>query len=161
MPIRRAPTRARNLRSAGDQRGATLIVSLILLLVLTIVGLSAIEGVNLQSQMARNSQFQVQSYQVALSEIQAQLAALEIDLGPLDTAVVDGVVNREGDDISMRPDHFAQIVSYSYEGEGLPPPGYSVDAFVGRRFELNSRAQLDSTGIFSDQTQGLNYAGPK
>lgn len=148
------------LHFARHQEGATLIVSLILLLVLTIVGISTIESVNLQSLMARNSQFQVESYQVALSEIEAQLEALEVDLGPLTDAVTEGTETRTGDDIVMQPDHFDQTVIYTYAGEGLPPPGYSVDIYVGRLFELNSRAQMDNTGIFSDQTQGLNYAGP-
>ena len=148
------------LHFARHQEGATLIVSLILLLVLTIVGISTIESVNLQSLMARNSQFQVESYQVALSEIEAQLEALEVDLGPLTDAVTEGTETRTGDDIVMQPDHFDQTVIYTYAGEGLAPPGYSVDIYVGRLFELNSRAQMDNTGIFSDQTQGLNYAGP-
>ena len=63
------------LHFARHQEGATLIVSLILLLVLTIVGISTIESVNLQSLMARNSQFQVESYQVALSEIEGPCRA--------------------------------------------------------------------------------------
>ena len=113
------------LHFARYQEGATLIVSLILLLVLTIVGISTIESVNLQSLMARNSQFQVESYQVALSEIEAQLEALEVDLGPLTDAVTEGTETRTGDDIVMQPDHFDQTVIYTYAGEGLPPPGYS------------------------------------
>jgi len=143
------------------QQGATLLVSLVMLLILTLVGLSAVENVNLQTHMARNSQFSIHSYQIALSEIRAQLKDLETDIAPLNAATINGTEDRLGDDISMQPDKFTQTVSYEYIGEGLPPTGFSVDTFVGRIYELDSRAQLDNTGIFSDQTQGLNYAGPK
>ena len=149
------------MKQPETQRGATLLVSLVMLLILTLVGLSAVENVNLQTHMARNSQYFIHSYQVALSEIQAQLSDLETDIAPLNAATFNGIENRVGDDISMQPDKFTQTVSFEYIGEGLPPTGFSVDTFVGRIYELDSRAQLTNTGIFSDQTQGLNYAGPK
>ena len=136
-------------------------MSLILLLVLTVVGLSAVENVALQSRMARNSEFKVETYQIALSEISAQQTMLQEDITPLDTALADGTLNQGEGDIVMNPGNVTQTVSYDYVGTGVPPEGYSVDIFVGRHFELNSRAQVNNTGIFSDQTQGLNYAGPK
>ena len=145
----------------GKQQGAALVVGLVLLLVLTILGVSVADSMSLQSNMARNSQFSVHSYQVALSEIAAQLLDLDEDIAPLDNALLNGTEPRTGDDIFMQPANFNQTVQFDYIGEGLPPPGYSVDSYVGRLFELNSRAQLNNTGIFSDQTQGFNYAGPK
>ena len=147
--------------SISQQRGATLMVSLVLLLVLTVIGISAVHNTSLQSRMSLNSQFQVQAHQVALSEINAQIVDLEQDLGVLDDTLLNGLQERTGDDVFMQPDKYEQTVSFEYQGEGLPPVGYSVDAYVGRLYELNSRAQLDNTGIFSDQTQGFNYAGPK
>ncbi len=143
------------------QTGAALVVSLILLLVLTVVGLSAVENVALQSRMARNGEFKVEAYQIALSELSAQQTMLVLDIAPLDTALADGTLNQVGDDIVMQPGSVTQTVSYNYVGTGIPPEGFSIDTFIGRHFELNSRAQIDNTGIFSDQTQGLNYAGPK
>jgi hypothetical protein len=149
------------VKRPNNQQGATLLDSLVQLLVLTIVGLAAIDDANMQTKMARNSQFEVESYQIALSEIMAQLEMLALDIAPLVRAIWEGTVVRVGDEIAMQPPAVTQAVAYEYIGEGLPPPGFSVDAFVGRRFELDSRAQKNNTGIFSDQTQGLNYAGPK
>jgi len=125
------------------------------------MGVSSIESVNLQTNMARNSQFNIHAYQVALSEINAQLAALNTDMSSLNQAVINGSEAQTGDALQMQPDNFTQTVAFSYIGTGLPPTGYSVDTYIGRRFELDSRAQVSSTGIASDQTQGLNYAGPK
>ena len=83
------------MKQINKQSGATLIVSLILLLVLTLVGVSAIEDVTLQAHMARNSQFQVHTYQVALSEINGQLSILDTDINVLNAAVVNGTENLE------------------------------------------------------------------
>ena len=149
------------MNKAHKQSGAALLVGLLLLLVLTILGLSVVDSSSLQGNMSRNSQFRVHSYQVALSEIVAQLTDFDIDISPLDAALLNGTEPRTGADVFMQPANFTQTVSLDYVGEGLPPAGYSVDTYVGRLYELNSRAQVNNTGIFSDQTQGFNYAGPK
>ena len=149
------------MNQVNNQKGATLVVSLVLLLILTLMGISASENVNLQAHMARTSQFQIHAYQIALSEIKAQLLVLDTDIASLNSAAVNGTDAQTGDEIAMQPQHFNQTVGYAYMGEGLPQTGYSVDTYIGRLFELNSRAQVNNTGVFSDQTQGLNYAGPK
>ncbi|MDO3384881.1 PilX N-terminal domain-containing pilus assembly protein [Gilvimarinus sp. SDUM040013] len=59
-----------------QQRGATIIVGLIMLLALTIVGLSAIRGTALQEQMAgnmRDRQLAFQASEAALREAEAEL----------------------------------------------------------------------------------------
>ena len=58
------------------QQGAVLMVSLILLLVMTLLGIAAIDLSQLQSQMARNSLLSQYLHQIAYSEIQAQVKAL-------------------------------------------------------------------------------------
>ena len=58
-----------NLRSnfpamAGSQRGATLIVGLVLLLVLTVVGVSGMNTATMEINMAANTQFQQDAFQM-------------------------------------------------------------------------------------------------
>ncbi len=159
--VKQINTQIYGMKQVIKQSGAALVVALVLLLVMTILGVAVVDSSNLQGNMSRNSQFRVHSYQVALSEISAQLQDIENNIAALDDALVNGTVNRVGGDIFMQPANFAQTVRIDYIGEGMPPPGYSVDTYVGRIFEIDSRAQVNNTGIFSDQTQGLNYAGPK
>ncbi len=55
------------------QRGITMIVTLVVLLVLTIIGVSAIDSNNLQSVMTRNNQYRLETFNGSNVEIEAQL----------------------------------------------------------------------------------------
>lgn len=59
-----------------QQQGATLIVALIFLVVLTVAGVTAARFATFEERMASNSQFRNQVFQFAQSEIRAQLLAL-------------------------------------------------------------------------------------
>ena len=64
MNIRqRLPQRV--LAPRGTQQGATLIVGLVLLLVLTVVGISGMNTATMEITMAANTQFQQDSFQLA------------------------------------------------------------------------------------------------
>ena len=59
-----------------QQQGATLIVALIFLVILTVAGITAARFATFEERMASNSQFRNQVFQLAQSEIRAQLLAL-------------------------------------------------------------------------------------
>ena len=112
---------ARLKLSVRRERGATLIVSLILLLILTIVGSSAIDNVSMQVRMTRNAHLEMETYQIALSEIVAQLRQLREDISPLDDALINETTEMEYEELEMTPENFVQNVGVAYAGEGLPP----------------------------------------
>jgi len=61
------------------QRGATLLISLVLLLVLTILALAAARSAGLQQRMASNLQQQDMAFQIAENGIQAAILKLNDD----------------------------------------------------------------------------------
>jgi type IV pilus assembly protein PilX len=68
-----------NLRSnlpatAASQRGATLIVGLVLLLVLTVVGVSGMNTATMEINMAANTQFQQDAFQMTEDGVDMVLA---------------------------------------------------------------------------------------
>ena len=68
-----------NLRSsipptAASQRGATLIVGLVLLLVLTVVGVSGMNSATMEINMAANTQFQQDAFQMTEDAVDTVLA---------------------------------------------------------------------------------------
>ena len=67
------------LRTPFRQRGASLIVALIFLLVLTAAGLTAVRFATLEERMASNTQFRNMAQQLAQSEIRAQLTTFNTD----------------------------------------------------------------------------------
>ncbi len=64
------------MKTPSRQNGATLIVALIFLVVLTIAGISAMQFSTLEERMASNSQFRNETFQQTQSSIQSNLLAL-------------------------------------------------------------------------------------
>ena len=72
------------------QSGATLIVVMVILLVMTLLGLASTADSRLQLIMARNSQFQTAAHTAALSEINAQIDDINGNaVGQTDQVIVD------------------------------------------------------------------------
>jgi type IV pilus assembly PilX-like protein len=157
------------------QQGATLLVALVLLLVMTMIGVGAGDTATMQLQMSRNSQFEQEAYQLALSEVGAQYVSYGEDLDPLTTALsatagvgdvtVDGVEPLTGAELLMAAEATAlnavQTGELVYSGDGTPPSGFTIGSFVGKRFDLNTQATIASSSIGSSQTLGINFAAPK
>jgi type IV pilus assembly protein PilX len=59
---------------AASQRGATLIVGLVLLLVLTVVGVSGMNTATMEITMAANTQFQQDAFQMTENGVDTMLA---------------------------------------------------------------------------------------
>jgi Tfp pilus assembly protein PilX len=64
------------INTPSRQTGATLIVALVFLVVLTIAGITAMQFSTLEERMASNSQFRNETFQQAQSSIQSNLLAL-------------------------------------------------------------------------------------
>lgn len=69
------------------QSGATLIVVMVILLVMTLLGLASTADSRLQLIMARNSQFQTAAHTAALSEINAQIDDINRTTGDVDDII--------------------------------------------------------------------------
>jgi type II secretory pathway component PulK len=152
-----------NFHQRKKQQGATLLVCLVMLLLLTILGVSAVEDTNIQSNMVRNSQFKMQAFNTAYSESQAHyIDARDVDDTILIDAInsADGTVDIAGGDIKMASadNPFQQSVTFEYKGvTGISLKGYSMGSHETKGFEINSIATLNNTGTTSNQIQGIEY----
>jgi type IV pilus assembly protein PilX len=153
---------------ASKQRGATLLVSLVLLLLLTIIGISSIEDVSLQSNMVRNSQFKMQAFNIAFSESNAQYDTINQNF--LSTIIQSNAPYSYGAaELAMLSgdNPFQQDVVMNYDGNagGVVAKSASkamdLTQFDTYYFSLESNAALTNTGTRSDQVQGIQYIGPK
>jgi type IV pilus assembly protein PilX len=76
--MKRRPSLPRHLRGLrGNQKGATLIVGLVLLLVLTVVGVSGMNMATMEVMMAGNTQFQQDAFQLAEDGIDIAIGTRE------------------------------------------------------------------------------------
>lgn len=159
------------------QRGASLIVALVFLLVLTAAGLTAVRFAALEERMASNAQFRTMAQQLTQSEIRAQLRAYNTsaagrkplldaeNAGPHglsetqltrlalpDTAgapvALNAVIQTQEADF---PQHNVRFLS-----RGICEDGSSTDLFTCTRYEVNTTARLNS-GAESSQTQGIVF----
>lgn len=146
---------------AARQKGVVLIVTLVLLVIITLVAVSSVSDVALQSRMSRNSQFGLNVYNQALSEINAQVGTMADDQTLLASAIADDRYELAAGELIMIQPGFSQAAAVEFLGEGNAISfGRTLGAGVPYRFELDSVAELDNTGAGSDQTQGLIYLGP-
>jgi type IV pilus assembly protein PilX len=74
-----------------SQRGATLIVGLVLLLVLTVVGVSGMNTATMQITMAANTQFQQDAFQMTEDAIDIAIATQNLPTDPLTPVTIDWI----------------------------------------------------------------------
>ena len=172
-------------KTGRQQSGATLIVVLVILIAMTFLGLGSMSDSNLQLAMVRNSQFQTGVYTAALTEINAQLDAINnnaetavdtaiLNLVQKDTTTVDGVETRSlksaDREIAKLLDGVLGSDADSYTTSltltepnadlFLPVSGMSLapDSTVKWLvMEFNSDATMANSGARSNQIQGFKY----
>lgn len=155
-----------NINSGSHrQSGATLVVCLVILTVMTFLGLNAMTDSSLQTSMVRNNQLNLMAYNVSLSEINAQLDDMELNFntGPLVDALNDslGLREFEADEVLLAGlDHpFAQDLNIQYVFE-VPCLQSGINLTSCYRYDLTSDATLDGTGTRSIQIQRFTYEAP-
>ena len=86
----------------AEQKGATLIVVLIILVAMTFLGLGGMSDSNLQFAMVRNSQLQYSAHAAALSEINEQLAAINGNAVSEDDQLIKDLINSTPDAVGVK-----------------------------------------------------------
>lgn len=173
----------RQLTIRHRQQGATLIVALIFLVVLTVAGVTASRFATFEERMASNSQFRNQAFQQAQSEIRAQMfdfntsqelrqpllnamdkpttsktaAALLAD--PTLAVLPDTTKDKQLLTPKMTDMNLASN-SVRYTQENPCDDGSSLEKFICIGFELNAKAELTG-GSNSWQSQGLSFQNAK
>lgn len=155
------------------QRGAVLIVSLILLLVMTLISIAAIDSATFESQMVRASEWKERVYQTAMSNIRGQMTTYKSKINDLLTVMTSGApLTFTAANFAYTDPDYPALVSQSGElryvktgiaeggGSGTSKGMCSVSLCDAHSFELDSEAR-SRTGSRSDQTQGFDYLAPK
>lgn len=156
----------------NSQRGAAMIIALVVVAAVSLIAIAGMQDVNTQSKMVRNEQLHTTAYQVAMSEINAQLDSINLnDSDDLDAIVVTLLNQEVGsfvDQSMLGPDAGGGAFEQGLMQASLcdidsctAPPGYSIGA--GTRVlkaEINSVAAFPGATSRSDQTQGFWYLLP-
>lgn len=156
------------------QHGATLIVALVFLLILTAAGITAVRLSTTEERMASNSQFRGASFQLAQSEIKAQL--LSFNQNVANRTPLQAAMDKESAAIARFPDRLAdQTLTAQINSAGLIQSskvnfmakpdcatlglGDSFESFSCRQYEMTMRSTLTG-GAYSEQVQGMYFITP-
>lgn len=126
----------------GRQRGAVLVVSLVLLVVLTLLGVSVMNVTQLEERMAGNAQEMNQAFHTAEtglsqaygdSNVWNPTSAITQDYTTIPTELPAGV--RRTDQASYDTEYLVATG---------PPPGYDKDKYQTAHFDFESRGKSQS-----------------
>lgn len=162
-------------QASRQQQGATLIVALVFLLILTVAGITAVRLSTTSEHMASNSQFRGSAFQIAQSELKAQVFGMNSNIAnrqPLLNAKA-----RPLEAIPRFPERRSALALTAHMSEPnltqttnanslgnvdclLFGQGTSAEKFNCEQFELTARSTLTS-GAFSEQVGGLVMSTPR
>jgi hypothetical protein len=140
-----------NFPNRASQSGAVLIVAMIILVILTLLGITAMNTTSLQERIASNTQEQVHAFQAAetgLNQAFADNLAYDISNTYTGGSTLTPIVAGSGDSASYVP---------MFLGFSPPPPGslYSATSFQAAHF--NFRATGNSATNLSTTLNGGAY----
>ncbi|MGE0386734.1 MAG: PilX N-terminal domain-containing pilus assembly protein [Gammaproteobacteria bacterium] len=136
----------------GRQNGTVLVVAMVLLVVLTLLGVSAMNTTSLQERMAGNTQELGRAFQTAESGLSAAFA--DPDSFNLTTVVNAKLWGMFAGLPAASPYASGANFSSQFVGSSAPPVGslYSATTFSAFHFETRATA-------FSEATDGANVTG--
>lgn len=144
-------------RSSSSQRGAVLTVSLLLLLIMTILGITALSSSTLEEKMSANKMNQHITFHAAESAHEGVLN----NLNSLATAINTG--GPETVNIDLNEPSVTSTAVINYLGQGLPE-GFSLGenkgSFIAHRFDVQGTGTKASASAQTTTTQGLFIIGP-
>lgn len=170
------------------QRGATLIISMLFLLMLTVIGLSSMNSSKLEQRMAHNYQLNGYVFQGAESAIDGAIGTATISFektvagvtstvkNPLytdatnlfltalnaglgDTTTVSAFdANPSGTDLGTAT--ISAQARIVYQGEMPCPPGTSFNTVRCARFDLTGTSSITGTGATATHRSGARYVMP-
>jgi type IV pilus assembly protein PilX len=155
-----------NLPNKHSQKGATLVVGLLILLLATLVSVSAMTDSNLQEKMAANAQNTNRAFQAAESAIESNLTSIEAGSLTVLTQAINVYLNGSGtlptSTVSLADSDISANVQFEVVGLNHPP-GQTLNAEEGTNnltsytFQMTSEVTLSGSSAETTAVQGFFY----
>jgi hypothetical protein len=153
------------VRSLAHQRGAALIVGLILLMVMTLLGISGMGRAILDMQMADNARQSQFAFQAAQSAIDREmLSPVPITV---DDALVPGEIVRTLDppyaypaDVEPPTATATAVTTFQTEADLAPGGGWEAGTMTALHFAVSTRGESVARGARSQQEAGFYVMAP-
>lgn len=154
----------------GRQQGATLVVGLVLLLLVTLIGVTAMQGTTVQQKMATNVQFNESAFQAAEDSVRTVTQEARSRRTPpagSGNILVDSLSSAPGTTIQRTASNAnkgtTSTASVAYAG-ATSAAGYSLGAgsgnFVFHRFRITATGVARDGVSTNTHVQELGRVGP-
>lgn len=148
-----------NNSAPKSQQGAALMVSMVLIFMLTILGISAMREATLEGQLATNSAQKEITFQSAESATDIILDIEDAENEMSTVSVICKPANEfDMNDLSV-PDAQATKVTVAYGGQSLPVGWQLGGAISGRRFVVTGESTLEGASTSTTISQGVVALG--
>lgn len=139
------------------QQGATLIVAMVLIFLLSLLGLTSMRSSSLEHRLVGNTLEKDLTFQAADSASELILA---VESNLIDVVCTDEPMQTTLDSISHN-ELVQSSASVSYGGQ-TPAVGFSIDSNIANyRFTATGTATLTNSGTRTDVTQGVLILGAR
>lgn len=136
------------------QRGAALVVGLVLLLILTLLAISGMNTATTELIMAGNEQYQTRAFQAAETGIEMAIATAR-----LNPALAIDTIQADIPDTNPNADDDRYSANVVPSGCSGLPPGFSIGEFHSEHFQISS-AGTSLRNAASTHTQGIYLIAP-
>ena len=141
-------TRMRQIPSR--QRGAALVIGLMLLVILTLLAVSGMNTASMELVMAGNEQYRQKAFQASDTGLERALTKLA---GVSQSCTAVPVVTDADADAADDAVDDKYTVTAQYKGDGSPPSGFTLDEYTSIHY------QVVSTGKSARNTNAENTQG--
>lgn len=156
----------RHANRPDTQRGAALVVGLILLMVLTVLAISVMRTATLELTMAGNAQFRENAFQLAESGIQAVIRSAEagaINLDAVGDCPAKPVPPRPWTDAELPWSATVELPALGgryqtrlcLDGATVDMPGSTIGRFRQLHYRIESRGRTDQRNAEAIHAQGF------
>ncbi|MFQ5469238.1 MAG: PilX N-terminal domain-containing pilus assembly protein [Gammaproteobacteria bacterium] len=137
--------------SIKRQNGSALVISLLILVVMTILGVTSMSSTSLEENMAANSQNSHVAFQAAESAINAAITA---NVG----FIADTAINPPQAQYSFGSSTISTS-SIAYQGTSIKE-GASIGKLVSHQFEITGNGLINGAKATRTNIQGVDVTGP-
>ncbi len=141
------------------QTGAVLVISLLMLLVMTLIGVTAMSTATLEEKMAANSQYTNMSFQASESAVEGVVNNIDL----IQQALNAGVGNPISRNVDLDNSHVASTGELEFRVQG-PAPGYSAGedqgSFTAFHFIARGIGTMPAVNARTDTSQGVYRIAP-
>ncbi len=140
-----------------SQKGAVLVVSLVLLLVMTLIGITGMRSANVDEKMAANSMNKNISFQASESAVDGAIASVST----LEQAINSGGIVTFS--VDMGDTSISASAAIDYLGTGIAP-GYSLGenegSFMNYRYDIIGTGNVTAANAQTVTAQGIWRIAP-